>query len=67
MFTALSRLVRDERGQDLVEYALLTGTVGLAAIATWPLIVTAIGQAYTALDGNTQAIAAPPNPGGGGS
>lgn len=67
MFPILIRLLREERAQDLVEYALLTATVGLAAVATWPLVVTAIGQTYASLDSQTQYIAPPPNPSGGGS
>jgi Flp pilus assembly pilin Flp len=67
MFPILIRLLREERAQDLVEYALLTATVGLAGIATWPLVVTAIGQTYGSLDNQTQYIAWPPDPAGGGS
>jgi Flp pilus assembly pilin Flp len=60
-----SRLVDDQRGQDLVEYALLTAAVGLVAIATWPAVATSIGTAYRALDANTQGLWEPPPPGGG--
>lgn len=56
---------RDERGQDLIEYALLTAAVGVAGIATWPFIATSIGTAYRALDTNTQGLWEPPPPGGG--
>lgn len=56
---------RDERGQDLIEYALLTAAVGVAGIATWPFIATSIGTAYRALDTNTQGLWQPPPPGGG--
>jgi Flp pilus assembly pilin Flp len=61
----LRRLLRDECGQDLIEYVLLTATIGLSAIATWPLIATAIGVSYQQLDQNTQNLWVPPNPGGG--
>lgn len=61
----LAALWRDERGQDLVEYALLTAAVGLASAASWPLIADAIGQAYRNLDTNTQGLWDPPAPGGG--
>lgn len=60
-----SRLVDDQRGQDLVEYALLTAAVGLVAIATWPAVATAIGTAYRRLDTNTQLLWEPDAPGGG--
>ena len=58
-------LLRDESGQDLIEYALLTAAVGVAGIATWPTIANSIGTAYRALNLNTQALWAPPSPGGG--
>lgn len=63
---ALRQLLRDERGQDLIEYALLTAAVGLAGAASWPLIEQAIGTAYRALDTNTQNLWEPPPPSGGG-
>jgi len=40
------RFVRDENGQDLVEYALLTAIVGLASILIFPSIATKMGAAY---------------------
>ncbi|MEZ5292655.1 MAG: hypothetical protein R2745_16355 [Vicinamibacterales bacterium] len=61
---ALRRLAHDERGQDLVEYALLTAGIGLAGIATWPTIAQTIGTVYSALDTRTQALWAPCDPGG---
>lgn len=57
--------LRDECGQDLIEYALLTAAVGVAGIAVWPNIATSIGAAYRRLNLNTQALWAPPAPGGG--
>jgi len=58
-------LARDERGQDLIEYALLSAAIGVAGAATWPLIEQSIGTAYRALDSNTQNLWEPPPPGGG--
>jgi Flp pilus assembly pilin Flp len=60
------RLARDDRGQDLIEYALLTAAIGVAGAATWPLIEQSIGRAYRALDTNTQNLWEPPPPSGGG-
>ena len=60
----LWRLIRDEDGQDLVEYALLTGGIGLAGIAVWPAITAAVGVAYAGLDTRTQNLWEVPNPGG---
>lgn len=63
----LHRLLRDERGQDVIEYVLLTAAIGVTSIAIWPLIAASIGQTYTTLDQNTQNLWVPPNPAGGGS
>jgi len=65
MATLLSRLIRDDRGQDIIEYALLTAGIGLAGIAVWPAITAAIGVTYEALDAGTQDIWETPPPGGG--
>ena len=61
----LSRFIDDERGQDVIEYALLTAALGVLSAATWPVIASAIGTAYTALESNTQNLWEPPPPGGG--
>jgi Flp pilus assembly pilin Flp len=42
----LKRLIRDQTGQDLVEYALLTAVVGFAGAVAAPLIGDAIAAAY---------------------
>jgi Flp pilus assembly pilin Flp len=61
----LCRLVDDERGQDVIEYALLTAAVGVVSAATWPVVASAIGTAYTTLESNTHNLWEPPPPGGG--
>ena len=61
----VKRLVIEDRGQDVIEYALLTAAIGIAGILTWPLITDAMGIAYALLDGQTQAIWEVPPPGGG--
>jgi Flp pilus assembly pilin Flp len=58
----LRRLAFDDRGQDLVEYALLTGAIGLGAASTWPLITDAIGTAYQGVDAATQGLWEVPDP-----
>lgn len=63
----LTRLCREERGQDLIEYVLLTAAIGVVGIATWPLIEGAVRTSYQALDTNTQGLWEPPEPGSGGS
>jgi len=60
-----SGFVRDERGQDLVEYALLTAMFGLAALAAAPAIRTALAAAYGVWDTNSQNLWQPPDPAGG--
>jgi Flp pilus assembly pilin Flp len=49
----LKRLLRDERGQDMVEYALLAAFISIVAIvsikAIKPLIMTIYANIVTAL------------------
>ena len=63
MHPLLIRLLYDEAGQDIVEYALLTAGIGIVAVATWPLIVTGIGTAYESFDADTQDLWEVPDPG----
>ena len=44
MKNLIARFVRDEQGQDLIEYALLAGFISLA-------VVTAVTQVGTSLNG----------------
>lgn len=55
--------VHDDRGQDVVEYALLVATIGLAAVAAEPAIRVALGTALTLMNFQTQDQWIPPNPG----
>ena len=60
-------LLRDESGQDVVEYALLAALVGVAGVLVWQQVVTAVGTGYLASDAAVQgASACTPDPGGGG-
>ena len=45
--TAMNRLTKDLRGQDLVEYALMAGFVALAAGATMPTIATSLSTVFS--------------------
>jgi len=63
MFKILLRLMRDDDGQDIIEYALLTAGIGIVTVATWPLIEIHLHDAYVALDDETQDIWEVPNPG----
>lgn len=60
----LQRLCRDERGQDLLEYALLTAGIAVVSAATWPTFAGVIGTAYSQLDANQQNLWEIPPPGG---
>ena len=50
----LLRLVREEEGQDLVEYALIVAAVGLALITTVNQLSGAIVSLYSSI---TQGLA----------
>jgi Flp pilus assembly pilin Flp len=58
------RLVRDDAGQDLVEYALLTGIVALAALVAIPT-ATELGNIYEAWNDDIQELWEVPPPSGG--
>jgi Flp pilus assembly pilin Flp len=63
MVPLLLRLIREDDAQDIVEYALLTASIGVMGIATWPLIAAGVGVVYQQLDTNTQSIWEVPDPG----
>jgi len=42
----LVRFVKDERGQDLVEYALAAGMVAVAAVAAMPALSTSVNNVF---------------------
>jgi pilus assembly protein Flp/PilA len=44
-----SRLWKDTRGQDLVEYALAAGMVALAAVAAMPQLTGVINNVFSAI------------------
>jgi hypothetical protein len=67
MYALLRQLITSDRGQDLVEYALLTAGVGFAGLAAWPAILNTLGVVYAQLDTQTQNLWEPPDPAGGGS
>ena len=50
----LVRLIREEQGQDLVEYALIVAAVGLALVATVNQLSVAIVSLYSSI---TQGLA----------
>ena len=46
MKNLLKRLVSEERGQDVIEYALLAAGISIIVIPTAPLIGTEVDRAY---------------------
>ena len=65
MTALVRRLLQDERGQDLVEYALLTAAIGFAALAAVALILNAIGVTYGSHVSGVNGLWESPSPGGG--
>ena len=50
------RFVRDEQGQDLVEYALIVAAVGLALITTVNQLSQGIVSLYQSITGDLSSI-----------
>ena len=67
MRSALQRFVADDRGQDLIEYALLTAVIGFSSVAVFDVLRTAIGATYDSWETATNDLWEPPDPIGGGS
>jgi pilus assembly protein Flp/PilA len=42
-------LVKDDSGQDLIEYALVAALIGLGAVASMNKFATTIGSAFTTI------------------
>jgi Flp pilus assembly pilin Flp len=58
------RLLRDDEGQDVVEYALLASTIGLSAALSIQLLLSVLGLAYRGWVSNINGLWEPPAPGG---
>lgn len=58
----LRRLARDDAGQDLIEYALLTGLIAIAGILLFPAIQSKMADAYQDWNDNAYAISEAPPP-----
>ena len=57
MLQMIQRFLKDEEGQDLVEYALLLVFLALAAIAILPTLGSSVNTVFTSI---STAIAAIP-------
>jgi Flp pilus assembly pilin Flp len=58
----LRQLARDDAGQDLIEYALLTGMIAIAGILLFPTIQSRMADAYQDWNDNAYAISEAPPP-----
>jgi Flp pilus assembly pilin Flp len=56
--------VRDDSGQDIIEYGLLAAFIGIVCIAVWASIEGHLRDAYLGYDSDIQGLWQPPNPGG---
>jgi Flp pilus assembly pilin Flp len=59
MKAQLLQFVREEQGQDLVEYALIVAAVGLALITTVNQLSAAIVSLYQSMTGDLSSIGTP--------
>ena len=55
---ARTRVWRDDRGQDLIEYALMAGFVAVAAGAIMPGVATSISTIFSEVSSTLVAAAA---------
>jgi len=60
--SALKRLVIDEHGQDLIEYALLSASIGLAGVAVFNAMGSVMQTAYGAWLTRADTAADMPDP-----
>jgi len=49
MKNLLKNLMQDESGQDLIEYALVAGLIGLGAVTAMTGLAGKIGTAFTSI------------------
>ena len=59
MRTLVRQFIRDEQGQDLVEYALIVAAVGLALITTVNQLSAAVVSLYQSITGDLASIGTP--------
>jgi pilus assembly protein Flp/PilA len=62
MKNLVNRFVREDAGQDLIEYALLAGFISLVAVVAITAVGTGVNAVYNNIDAQVGAI-----PGGSGS
>jgi pilus assembly protein Flp/PilA len=55
MKMTLNNLLRDESGQDLIEYALVAALIALGAVAAMNGVATGISNAFSSVSSNLNA------------
>ena len=63
-FDQVSRLWRDDRGADLVEYGLIAMIIALAGVVVFPSIGTKLGNAFSTWGNDVYDAWEPENPAG---
>jgi len=58
----ITRLAREESGEDLVEYGLLTAFIGLAGVGVFSVIMATLHSGYLNWDSGTQGLWEMPPP-----
>lgn len=58
MKNLFSKFVREENGQDLIEYALLAGFISLVAVVAITNVGTGVNAVYNNIDGQVKSIPA---------
>ena len=58
MQNLFSRFVREDHGQDLIEYALLAGFISLVAVVAITSVGTGVNNVYNNIDGQVKTIPA---------
>jgi pilus assembly protein Flp/PilA len=56
MHRLFARFVREDQGQDLIEYALLAGFISLVAVLAITAVGTGVNAVYTNIEGQVNAI-----------
>ena len=58
MKNLFSKFVREENGQDLIEYALLAGFISLVAVVAITNVGAGVNAVYNNIDGQVKKIPA---------
>lgn len=56
MRALIGKLIRDEQGQDVIEYALLAAGISIIVVPTVPLIGDAVNLVYVRINGKVGEI-----------